>query len=308
MTKKELEKIELSKRPLKSDAIIKLDMPDIAKLSDKALRVLASTLVSSSNKRVRRLLNAAHTGISEGALRASNVLVKKLGEKNPDEVDVRFFSVKGKTRNEVLRETRRMIEFQTMKTSTVKGAQEVYDRNERLIFGESVRGKERREREKARELKEWERIAGLKKNQTAERQAELAKWKEAIEYAYSAPSFKDVLLDETTPRQSPLTNAEIMSKVFKFYRQYEENHAQIIKDLGSDFILRLLGAYTSATNQSFTSVEELEEYLDNEMTRIIEQEWQLASNQEEEEEEFFNAFKRHKETGEPVFSKKDGWN
>lgn len=98
-----------------------------------------------------------------------------------------------------------------------------------------------------------------------------------------------------------------MSIVFKYYRRYEENHAQIVKDLGSDFIIRLLGSYASAVSHTFTSVAELQDYLDKEMAKIIEQEWELLPNQEEAEEEFFAAFKRHQETGEPVFSEKDGW-
>lgn len=307
MTKKELEKRELSKRPLKSDEIIKLDMPDIAKLSDKALRVLASTLVSSSNKRIRRLLNAVPTGISEAALRGGNILVKKLGEKNPDEVDVRFYSIRGKTRNEILRETRRMIEFQNMKTSTVRGAQEVFDRNERMIFGESSRDAVKRELEKERELKEWERVSRLKKNQTTEKKKELKKWRDAIDVAYSPPDDSSALLAADFKKPNTLSNSDIMSRVFKFYRQYEENHVAIVKDLGSDFILRLLGAYTSAANRQFTTIDELDAFLNNEMPKIIEQEWEVSPNQEEDEEEFFAAFKRHQETGEPVFSERDGW-
>ena len=305
MTKKELEARELSKSPLKSDEIIKLDMPDIAKLSDKALRVLSSTLVSSSNKRVRRLLNAVPQGISESALRGSNVLVSKFGEKDPNEVDVKFFSIKGKTRNEVLRETRRMIEFQNMKTSTVKGAMEVYDRNERLIFGESQRDAANRLKEKAKEIREWERIAAQKRNQTPERQEELKKWKEAIEVAYSAPDNNDGIVDGEL--LETMDKADIMSAIFKFYRQYEENHAAIVKEYGSEKILRLLGAYADKNLTKFNTKEQLSEWLNNTMPDIIQKEWELLPNQEEEQAEFFEAFERHMKTGEPVFSEKDGW-
>lgn len=266
----DLEKRELSKHPLKSKDILDLSMPAINKLSDKALRVLASTLVSSSNKRIRRLLNAAPKGISESALRSSGVLFSRIGETDMDEVDVKFFSIANKDRNAILRETRRMIEFQRMKTSTVKGAIEVRKRNEINVFGQT------REQRKRKETKTRDKDNALL----------------AANFLSDNPD---------------LNEDEILSAVFKFYRRYEENNQAIIKDYGSDKILKSIGAYIGGIQKPISTRNELYALLNDKMPRIIEREWELLPNQEEEEEEFFAAFERHQKTGEPVFSEKDGW-
>lgn len=279
----DLEKIELSKHPLKSAEILELSMPSINKLSDKALRVLASTLVSSSNKRIRRLLNAAPKGISEAALRSSGVLYSRIGETDMDEVDVKFFSIANKDRNAVLREIRRMIEFQRMKTSTVKGAIAVRKQNEINVFGQTR--EQRKLKEKA------ERLSG-----------EISKL-----YAETG-IIGDTLLVYNFLRDNPdLNEDEILSAIFKFYRRYEENNQAIVKDYGSDKILRSVGAYVSGIKKPISTRNELYALLNDDMPRIIEREWELLPNQEEEEEEFFAAFERHQKTGEPIFSEKDGW-
>lgn len=270
----DLEKRELSRRPLKSAEILEISMSDINKLSYKALRVLASTLVSSSNKRIRRLLNAAPKGISEAALRSSGVLYSRIGETDTNEVDVKFFSIANKDRNAILRETRRMIAFQRMKTSTVKGAIEVRKRNEINVFGQT------REQRKSEEKK-----TRIHNNVT-----------------------NDSLLAYGFLRDNPdLDENDILSAVFKFYRRYEENNQAIIKDYGSDKILRSVGAYVGGIENPISTRDELYSLLNDEMPGIIEREWELLPNQEEEEEEFFAAFEKHQKTGEPVFSEKDGW-
>lgn len=283
----DLEKRELSKHPLKSAEILDISMPVINKLSDKALRVLASTLVSSSNKRIRRLLNAAPKGISEAALRSSGVLYSRIGETDMDEVDVKFFSIANKDRNAVLRETRRMIEFQRMKTSTVKGSIEARKRNEINVFGQT------REQRKRKETlsKKAECLIG-----------------ESSKLHDDTGINEDVMIDYNFLRDNPdLNEDEILSAIFKFYRRYEENNQAIIKDYGSDKILRSVGAYVSGIKKPISTRNELYTLLNDDMPRIIQQEWELLPNQEEEEEEFFAAFERHQKTGEPVFSEKDGW-
>lgn len=333
MTKEEIEKRELSKTPLITAEIVRLDYPDIARINDKALKKLASTLVSSTNKRIRRLLNAAPRGISESALRKGGVLVNKLGEKNPDEVDVRFFSIEGKTRNQILREVRRMTKFQEMKTSTVKGAIDVRKMNERNVFGETREERVKREKTLERKVKQLERVMKFKKNQSPEKQAELqAELKSVIE-KYSVPKgsetldekarrlsdeisksynetgiIGDTLLVYNFLRDNPdLSEDDILSAVFKFYRQYEENHSAIVNDYGSDKILRAVGAYVGGIKQQIATRDELTVLLNQEMPDVIQREWELLPNQEEAEEEFFAAFERHQKLGTPILSEEDGW-
>jgi len=286
----DLEKRELSKHPLKSAEILDLSMPAINKLSDKALRVLASTLVSSSNKRIRRLLNAAPKGISEAALRSSGVLFSRIGETDMDDVDVKFFSIANKDRNAVLRETRRMIEFQRMKTSTVKGAIEVRKRNEINVFGQT-------------------REQRLKREKTETLMEKAQRLSDEITKSYDETGIVgETLITHNFLRDNPdLNEDEILSAVFKFYRRYEENNQAIIKDYGSDKILKSIGAYIGGIQKPISTRNELYALLNDKMPRIIEREWELLPNQEEEEEEFFAAFERHQKTGEPVFSEKDGW-
>lgn len=302
MTKNELEARELSKKPLKSNEILELDIPDISGLSTKALRVLASTLVSSSNKRIRRLLNAVPQGISENALRASGVLTQRIGEKNPDEVDVRFFSIKGKTRNELIRETRRMIAFQKMKSSTVKGALEVRQANERNVFGESREDAARRERLREKYLNDIARKMESAKNEE-ERKA-LEQRAREIKEKYAPPSG---IVTGDFEERTGLSRDTAMSEIFKFYRRYEESHSKIVKDLGSDKILKTLGEFTSGIQKPFEDSEGLNSYLNETLPAIIESEWEELPATEDLQAEFFAAFENSMKTGEDIFREEDGW-
>lgn len=276
-----------------SEQILNLDSALLYALSEKELKKIASIMVSSSNKRVRRLLRAAPKGISEAALRGAGVINTPYGEKNPDEVNVRFFSIKDKNRNETVAELRRMINFQTMKTSTVKGAIERRKENERLVFGET--SEERAKREK-KEQKELERR--IKKGETPEQaeQAIKAKRPDKIKDALINPEFKD----------GGLAREQIMSAVFKHYRKYAESHSKIIKDMGSDYIIRMLGKFAE-NNRHITTVEELEQAL-NEVDELIESDWEQIDN--EEDEDFFeqmDAYARGELKEKPKFSAVDGW-
>lgn len=303
MTKQELEARELSKRPLKSDEILNLDIPEISGLSTKALKKLASTLVSSSNKRIRRLLNAAPKGISESALRASGVLTQKATETNPDEVDVRFFSVKDKTRNEIIREVRRMMSFQKMKTSTVKGAIEVRQMNERNVFGETREEKAKRERALDRERKRLS--AKLKKAKTPEEKEELEKRAREIEEKYKSPAG---VVTGDFPERTGMARDDVLQEVFKFYRGYEDSHAQIIKDLGSDKVLKAIGAYTTGLQKPFGTREEFADYINDTLPSVIQSEWEELPATEDLMMEFFNAFEDYQKTGEEdFFTEENGW-
>ena len=103
-----------------------------------------------------------------------------------------------------------------------------------------------------------------------------------------------------------MSEDDVLSAVFKYYRQYEESHLQIIKDLGSDFILRLLGAYTSGV-KSFDNKQDLEDYLNTKMDKIIQKEWELLPNQKAESEEFFDAFLKYGNNPDKLFPTEKGW-
>ena len=276
-----------------SEQILNIDSAKLYALPKKELKKIASIMVSSSNKRVRRLLRAVSKGISESALRGSGVINMPYGEKNPDEVNVRFFSIYKKNRNEIVAELRRMINFQNMKTSTVKGAIERRKENERLVFGETR--EERAKREK-KEQKELERR--IKKGETPEQaeQAIIAKRADNIKDALIKPEFKN----------GGLTPDQIMSVVFKHYRKYEESHSKIIKDMGSDYIIRMLGKF-SENKRHINTMKELEQAL-AEVDDLIESEWEQIDN--EEDADFFeqmDAYARGETTEKPKFSAVDGW-
>ena len=85
------------------DDILNASMENIVSLNDKDLRAVASRLVSASNKRLRRLANDK----------------TKWGKLSPV-YQKKQFSIRGKTRNQVLREFKKMKGFMKSETSTDK--------------------------------------------------------------------------------------------------------------------------------------------------------------------------------------------
>lgn len=279
---------------LTSDEIINLDPTMLYKLPEKELKKVANVMVSSSNKRVRRLLRAAPKGISDAALRGAGVLNQPYGETDPDELDVRFFSVKGKNRNEITKEVRRMVNFQTMKTSTVKGAIERRKQNEILVFGET-----REEKVKRIKKEEKQRQRLLKKGMTPE-EAERVINDNRPDY------IKDALIN-TEFEGGGLSQDQIMSVVFKHYRKYAETHSVIVRELGSDFIIRMIGQFAQGKARQVHNMEELEDAL-KEVDALIEAEWEKMDT--EENKDFFEQMDDYtsgKTTKKPEFSSVDGW-
>lgn len=86
------------------ESILNESMENVVSLNDKDLRKLASRLVSASNKRLRRLSSDK----------------SKWGKLSPV-YQKKQFSIKGKTRNQVLREFKKMKRFLNAATSTVRG-------------------------------------------------------------------------------------------------------------------------------------------------------------------------------------------
>lgn len=92
---------------LSSKDILNREFEELNKLSNKNLRAVTSRLVSSANKRLKR--------IEKANLTEFNIPYKQTMEGGGK------FSVKGKTRNEVLKEYARTKEFLEAKTSSVSG-------------------------------------------------------------------------------------------------------------------------------------------------------------------------------------------
>ena len=90
--------------------LLDIDISDVNKFNEKTLRAAVQTLSSAANKRVRRI-NAA--GVISPAVRA----VEQQGN----------FTPKGKTRNQLLSEFVRAVNFLQSETSTVKGARKFTD-------------------------------------------------------------------------------------------------------------------------------------------------------------------------------------
>lgn len=92
------------------DDILNESMENIVSLKDKDLRAVASRLVSASNKRLRRLANDK----------------TKWGKLSPV-YQKKQFSIRGKTRNQVLREFKKMKGFMKAETSTLRGFEKYRD-------------------------------------------------------------------------------------------------------------------------------------------------------------------------------------
>ena len=90
--------------------ILDIDISDVNRFSEKTLRAAVQTLSSAANKRVRRI-NAA--GVISPAVRATEQHGK--------------FTPKGKSRNQLLSEFVRAVNFLRSETSTVKGARKFTD-------------------------------------------------------------------------------------------------------------------------------------------------------------------------------------
>ena len=91
--------------------LLDIDISDVNKFNEKTLRAAVQTLSSAVNKRVRRI-NAA--GVISPAVRA----VEQHGK----------FTPKGKSRNQLLSEFVRAVNFLQSETSTVAGARKFTDK------------------------------------------------------------------------------------------------------------------------------------------------------------------------------------
>lgn len=109
MAKRKTAKIDVS--GLSTQDIVNLDANTINKLSRADLSKLTSRLVSSANKRLRRLEKTGNESLAyQSAMSSGGV-----------------FSTKGKNVNELRKEFARASKFIEQKTSTVKGARD-YDK------------------------------------------------------------------------------------------------------------------------------------------------------------------------------------
>lgn len=106
MAKKE-EQPELVIEGLSIENILDLDMEDVAKLSKKNLSRLAGRIQSAANKRIKRLRE-------KGVAEYSPAIIRSLGDRVK-------FSIKGKTRNEILKEFKAIRRFLQAKTSSLSG-------------------------------------------------------------------------------------------------------------------------------------------------------------------------------------------
>lgn len=106
MAKKE-EQPELVIEGLSIENILDLDMEDVAKLSKKNLSRLAGRIQSAANKRIKRLRE-------KGVAEYSPAIIRSLGNRVK-------FSIKGKTRNEILKEFKAIRRFLQAKTSSLSG-------------------------------------------------------------------------------------------------------------------------------------------------------------------------------------------
>ena len=91
--------------------LLDIDISDVNKFNEKTLRAAVQVLSSAANKRVRRI-NA--TGVISPAVRA----VEQHGN----------FTPKGKSRNQLLSEFVRAVNFLQSETSTVRGARKFTDK------------------------------------------------------------------------------------------------------------------------------------------------------------------------------------
>lgn len=106
MAKKE-EQPELVIEGLSIENILDLDMEDVAKLSKRNLSRLAGRIQSAANKRIKRLRE-------KGVAEYSPAVIRSLGDRVK-------FSIKGKTRNEILKEFKAIRRFLQAKTSSLSG-------------------------------------------------------------------------------------------------------------------------------------------------------------------------------------------
>lgn len=96
--------------------LINLSSRDWNAMSDSELRKNALVLQSAANKRIKRLNESGIYSPALESLHASGWY---------------HFSIANKNRNEVMEQVRAMGEFMTKKTSTVKGAREVFNRRQK---------------------------------------------------------------------------------------------------------------------------------------------------------------------------------
>lgn len=97
-----------------------------------------------------------------------------------------------------------------------------------------------------------------------------------------------------------------MKEVFKHYRKYEEAHSKIIRDMGSDNIIRMLGQF--AEEREFKTRDDLKDAL-SEVDATIESVWEELDD--DEDADFFDQFDEYtsgKSDKKPEFRKEDGWN
>lgn len=123
------------------DEIINLGDDVIRTLSKRDISRALRTVSLAANKRIDRLMDNAIKRKGEFvekksakkaiALDALNKLYDESGGKGMK------FSAKGKTRNEMIAELSRAREFMSMKTSTVKGAEQVRKMREARLFGKT---------------------------------------------------------------------------------------------------------------------------------------------------------------------------
>ena len=104
------------------DEILKINSDSIVKLSDKELRQLTTQLGSAVNKRIKRLENKDIKSPAYFSIMNNGGAI----------------SVKGKTRNQVLKEFIRAKNFASSVTSTVKGAITTYNKIANKIFGKKA--------------------------------------------------------------------------------------------------------------------------------------------------------------------------
>lgn len=131
------------------DEILNIDSNSIVKLSDKELRQITTQLGSAVNKRIQRLENKDIKSPAYSSIMNNGGAI----------------SVKGKTRNQVLKEFIRAKSFASSNTSTVRGAISTYNKTANKIFGKKAVGYSELSKEEKEEY--WERFHKLKEYMSA---------------------------------------------------------------------------------------------------------------------------------------------
>lgn len=145
------------------DQILKLGDDEIGKMNKRELSRAVRTTALAANKRLNRL--------KAQAKKQGNKYVEKKSAKHAIALDALnaitndgktpgTFSAKGKTRNELLAEYARIKHFMGMKTSTLKGAENVRKDRERRLFGETR--EEAAKKAKKKYIKDYKKETGKK--------------------------------------------------------------------------------------------------------------------------------------------------